>query len=382
MTPAISFNLPHESRRKTVPRLAHRCLSSYKPTRFGWKLGLLAQLIGLLLYPCAISATSFRQSNDIVYMLNGDKITCEIKSLSQGQLSVKPGYTNATIVIDWTKVDRLQSAQLFVVTGQHGSLYTGTLSGGPQKGTLTIAEAKVVTLQDDSVVEIAELGNSFIRQLSGNISIGTSFARSNAQSSLTVQSGLKYHSKRNEFGFNWNSQFATQKETSNTSETTVKTGYFHQSKRPNWYRGVFANFLSSSEQQITLESTIGGALAKRAIFTNKTNLTLIGGLGYTTQKNTDGESNGQNPNSMDAAFAVQFSTFRFDSANFDTTFWVYPSLTDPGHVRMTLNQDVYYKFAGDLYVSVSFYDNYDNRPVRNAPSNNFGATTSIGWSFH
>jgi hypothetical protein len=382
MTPITSFNLPRESPRMTRPRFAHRYLSSCEPARVGWMFGVLAQLITLLLHPCAISATSSRQSNDVVYMLNGDKITCEIKSLSQGQLSVKPGYTNATIVIDWTKVDRLESAQLFVVTGRHGSLYTGTLSGGPQKGTLTVAEAKVVTLEEQSVVDITELGNNFFRQLSGNVSVGTSFARSNAQSSLTVQSGLKYQSKRNLFGFNWNSQFATQKETSNTSETTVKTGYFHQSKRPNWYRGVFANFLSSSEQQITLQSTIGGALAKRAIYTNKTNLTLIGGLGYTTQKNTDGVSNGQNPNSLDAAFAVQFSTFRFDSANFDTTVWVYPSLTDPGHVRMTLNQDVYYKFASDLYISVSFYDNYDNRPVINAPSNNFGATTSIGWSFH
>jgi hypothetical protein len=382
MTPIISFNLSRKSRQMTRPRFAHRFLSSCEPARVGWMLGILAQLITLLLHPCVISATSSRRNNDVVYMLNGDRITCEIKSLSQGQLSVKPNYTNATIVIDWTKVDRLESAQLFAVTAPNGSLYTGTLSGGPQKGTLTIAEAKVVTLPQESIVEITELGNSFFRQLSGNVSIGTSFARSNNQSSLTVQSGLKYHSKRNLFGFNWNSQFATQKETSNTSETTVKTGYFHQSHRPNWYRGVFANFLSSSEQQITLESTIGGALAKRAIFTNKTNLTLIGGLGYTTQKNSGDLSNGQNPNSLDAAFAVQFSTFRFDSANFDTTVWVYPSLTDPGHVRMTLNQDVYYKFASDLYVSVSFYDNYDNRPVRSAPSNNFGATTSIGWSFH
>jgi hypothetical protein len=49
---------------------------------------------------------------------------------------------------------------------------------------------------------------------------------------------------------------------------------------------------------------------------------------------------------------------------------------------MTLNQDVYYKFLSDFYVRVSFYDNYDNRPVVGTPSNNLGATTTFGWSFH
>ncbi len=48
---------------------------------------------------------------------------------------------------------------------------------------------------------------------------------------------------------------------------------------------------------------------------------------------------------------------------------------------MTLNQDIYYKFLGNLYVSVSFYDNYDNEPVAGAPANNLGATTGVGWSF-
>jgi len=31
---------------------------------------------------------------------------------------------------------------------------------------------------------------------------------------------------------------------------------------------------------------------------------------------------------------------------------------------------------------LSFYDNFDNQPVVGAPSNNFGGTTALGWSFH
>jgi hypothetical protein len=86
----------------------------------------------------------------------------------------------------------------------------------------------------------------------------------------------------------------------------------------------------------------------------------------------------QSTHSPDSAVAVQFSTFRFDSTNFVTTMWVYPSLTSLGRVRMTLNQDVYYKFYKDFTIGASLDDNYDNRPVAGVPSNNLGASSTLG----
>lgn len=327
------------------------------------------------------SASSSHQKTDIVYMKNGDKITCEIQSLSKGQLSVKPDYTTGTIVIDWTQVAHLESSQLFVVTDPEGRVYSGTLTGGMEERSITIVGREPHTLSENSVIEINEMGSNIWNSLSGNIAVGTSFT-SNPQGTLTLQSGLKYQSRENVATFDSNSQFATQKNAADTNETTVKTSFFHQLSKSNWYGGVIANFLSSSEQQIALESTLGAALAKRLIFNNRTNLVAIGGLGYTHERDDATATGTRISNSLDAATAIQLSMFRFNTTSFDTTLWVYPSLTSPGHVRMTSNQDIYYKFHNNLYISLSFYDNYDNEPVAGAPSNNFGGTTAIGWSFH
>ena len=337
----------------------------------------------MLLIPHSAAAfTSSHQKTDIVHMKNGDKITCEIQSLQKGQLSVKPDYTTDAILIDWARVAHLESSQLFVVTDPDGKTYSGILAEGVQPHTITIVGRQSHTLSDDSVVAISELGNTFWNSLSGNIAVGTSFTASNSQGTLTVQSGLQYQSKRNFATFNSSSQFVTQEKAADTNETTVKTAFFHQLSKSKWYGGAIANFLSSSEQQIALQSTWGGALARRLIFTNRTNLSAIGGLGYTHERDDSNESGTRHPNSLDAATAVQFSMFRFKTTSFDTVVWAYPSLTSPGHFRMTLNQDIYYKFRNDFYVSLSFYDNYDNQPVSGAPSNNLGTTTSIGWSFH
>jgi hypothetical protein len=216
----------------------------------------------------------------------------------------------------------------------------------------------------------------------GNIDFGTSFAKSNDQKNISVQGGLYYQSRQHLFSLDSNSQFTSQQKTQDTNETNVKTALYKQLRNSNWYYGGIANFLSSTAQQIDLRSTLGGGLAKRVIFTNRTNLNAIGGLALTLESDAPNTTSTARTKAMDSAFAVQYSTFRFDSTTFSTAAWVYPSLTSPGRVRLTLNQDVYYKFLGDFYVRMSFYDNYDNQPVVGAPSNNLGGSTSVGWSFH
>ena len=332
----------------------------------------------LLVPPQALAGT--RTNTDIVYMRNGDKITGEIQSLSQGQLSLKPDYSTTALVIDWTKVDRIISTQQFVVTDPGGVVYSGSLAG--DKGSLVVNGDTSNPLPYEHVIQIDQLGTTFMKRLRGNADIGTSFARSNAQKNLTVQADLGYQSTGYIFGLSSTSQFASQQKTNDTNETTVKSVGFKRLRESSWYAGGIGNFLSSSEQQIDLRSTLGAALAKRQIFTNKTNLNFVGGLAYTHEIDAPNSTSQSRTNALDAALAVQFSTFRFDSMTFNTSFWLYPSITSAGRVRFTLNQDVYYKFFSDFYIRMSFYDNYDNRPVVGAPSNNLGATTTFGWSFH
>lgn len=338
---------------------------------------------GLLLLTAQSALASSRVKTDVVYMKNGDKITCEIQSLSRAQLTVKPDYTSSSVVLDWSKVDRIESIQQFVVTDPYGDVYSGTLSGDSETKSITIkGDTETTVLDAVKVIEIDQLGTTFMKRLRGDVDLGMSLARSNSQRNLTLQTDLGYQSTEYIFTLNSSSQFSSQEKTNDTNETSVKSSGFKQLRKSNWYGGGIANFLSSSEQQIDVRSTIGAAIARRQIFTNKTHLNFIGGLAYTNQKDASNASSPSRNNSLDGAFSVQYNTFRFDSMTFNTSFWTYPSITSAGRVRMTLNQDVYYKFLGDFYVRLSFYDNYDNRPVVGTPSNNLGATTTLGWSFH
>src|ERR1700744_2710137 len=101
-----------------------------------WKIYVIAITV-FIFYPCIAQASS-REKTDIIYMQNGDKITCEIRSLEKGQLTVKADYTDSTIVIDWEKVDHIESKQDFVITDPKGHAYTGSVNHDAKDRSLTV----------------------------------------------------------------------------------------------------------------------------------------------------------------------------------------------------------------------------------------------------
>src|SRR5215471_20415539 len=74
------------------------------------------------------SSLAAREQTDVIVMKNGDRITCEIKGLRSNTLYISVNYILTTLSVDWTKVDHVQSKQLFLVRTQDGTVYTGALS--------------------------------------------------------------------------------------------------------------------------------------------------------------------------------------------------------------------------------------------------------------
>ena len=57
-------------------------------------------LICLTIWPAKAGT---RQKTDVIYMKNGDRITCEIKKLEYGQLEVKAPYGKGRFIINWAR---------------------------------------------------------------------------------------------------------------------------------------------------------------------------------------------------------------------------------------------------------------------------------------
>ena len=120
-----------------------------------------------------------RDKSDVLIMNNGDHLTCEIKGLSAGILYVSLDYIQGTGSVDWSKVRRLESKQLFVVKTQDGSVYTGTLStaesGGARPVRIEVTETPETNavLEQQKVVLINQNSNRLWQRFNGtNMRVG------------------------------------------------------------------------------------------------------------------------------------------------------------------------------------------------------------------
>jgi hypothetical protein len=73
-----------------------------------------------------VSPLMAREKSDVIVMKNGDKITCEVKGLSSNTLYISVDYILNTLSVDWTRVEHIDSKQLFLVKTQDGTVYKGT----------------------------------------------------------------------------------------------------------------------------------------------------------------------------------------------------------------------------------------------------------------
>src|SRR5262245_14680554 len=169
---------------------------------------LFGSLVGCLTGSSPLWA---RAKTDILYMKNGDKITCEIKEMEHGQLLVKTAYTKGTLTINWEKVERIESKQLFVLETEKGNYYSGEIQTNAEESKnvdVTLSGTKTV-LQQEKVVTMEQLGRGFIGRMKGAIDYGFTFAKSNNQTQSTLHLDLNSRTEESYTTFTADSLFST-----------------------------------------------------------------------------------------------------------------------------------------------------------------------------
>jgi hypothetical protein len=75
--------------------------------------------------------------------------------------------------------------------------------------------------------------------------------------------------------------------------------------------------------------------------------------------------------------------YRHPKVDISSGFDLYPSFSVPGRVRFELYASVKYEILTDVFLNLSFYLNFDNKPVEGdtASKNDYGIVTSIGYTF-
>jgi hypothetical protein len=168
-----------------------------------------------------------RDNTDLIVMKNGDRMTCEIKGLSAGVLSVNLKYVQGTIGVEWLQVARLESDQLFLVKTEDGTVYTGKLSTAAASGerpmSIQIASVpeKEVEISQSQLIKLDQTAESFRHRFNGAVSTGIIYSKGNETTQYNVASQVEYRRERWSSQASFNSSFASNNNANDSTRNQV-----------------------------------------------------------------------------------------------------------------------------------------------------------------
>jgi hypothetical protein len=337
---------------------------------------------------CALAVVPLfgRPKLDAIVMKNGDRFTTEIKKLENGVLYAGMDYVDGTVSIQWSKVAHVESPQLFLVHTQDGSIYQGTLktaaTAGQEPVKIEIEESPKAQelVEQRQIVGVVQSSESFWRSFSGSIDSGLIYTRGNNTTQYNLGSELKYLRER------WSADATYSSSLSLTDPGTLSTRNqtnlqaLRLMRWNNWFYLGVGSFLQSSQQNIKLQSSVGGGVGRFLKNTNRTRISLTSALAWQNTKYNSAVQPSQQ--SAAAIFGGNVQWFVFKKTNLSLAAAATPILNQPGRVRTNVNGAYSIQIINNLWWKLSFYGNWDNRPPTHLSGSDYGSSSGITYTFN
>jgi hypothetical protein len=331
-----------------------------------------------------------RPAKDVLVMKNGDRITCEVKTLQNGVLKVNLDYVDGTIFIDWLKVARLESSYLFIVHLNDGSIYSAKLNGARTEAPGSDADLVIQPtdgrqshlVNRTAVVGIEQTSESVLQRFGGNITVGATYTKGNNAKQYNINSELMYQRDRWGGSLRQNSNLASNTGAETTARNQLDLGAHRMLSRTNYFLGGIATFLQSSVQGVERQTSLGFGLGRYFKNTNRLRFWALGGPGW--QKTTYVPTKiDQPPQNIGVAIvSTNLQAFAFKKTRLDLTSTIVPALgSRRGRVYYKANASYYIKLFGKIDWNLSFYGNLDTEPPPGFAGIDYGSSTGLSWTF-
>lgn len=335
----------------------------------------------------AVTPLHARQKSDVIVMKNGDKITCEVKGLASETLYISVDYILSTLSVDWTKVDHIESRQLFVIKTQDGTVYTGTIStlkaAGGQPVEIEIFETpeEKITLERKRIVRMDETAASSWQRWNGQLGAGYSYTKGNESSQYNLNSSIGYVAPRWSAGASYNSNLTSNSHASVSTRNEVSLQGQRLMRWNNWYYTGLLDLLQSSVQGIQLQNSLGGGIGRNIVNSGSTFFTVYSGFAWQQINYRQATPPVSTQQVATGLVATRLRLFRFDRTTLSVSANLLPAISQPGRVNFDLNTSYYVKLWGKLNWNFTLYGNWDNQPPPGFSTSDYGTTSGLSISF-
>ncbi len=210
--------------------------------------------------------------------------------------------------------------------------------------------------------------------------MGLSLLQQNLQFDYNLGAQVKYTEANSRVQLKINSIVRVQNEVSTTNRQDYTLAYI-RSFGHRWLWSGLGSFASNAELDLDARASGGGGVGRFFVQTNKFTFASWAGLLYSREQFAGQEAD----DVLSGNIAFIFEFFRDEDRKSDVTLNldVIPVLTQAGRVRLEANAEGRHEFFKDFFFKLTVFNSFDSKPPTGGATNknDFGATTSVGWSF-
>ena len=346
-------------------------------------IGFLNNSVIWFMFLCIISGRAHAQKNDTVYLLNGDRITGELKGYQNGLLVLKTDGIS-TINIEYDKIQTIYSGKYFEVVKKTGFSYFGFITKSKIERSVGICIANdTVTEQISDIVELTPIKKRFWKKFDGSFELGLSYYKATSTLQYYFNGDLSYRARKDLVALEVGLLFSEQDISDSliiTRKNDIGVNYSHFFQG-RWWGGIGTKWQQNTQLDLDYRVQLGLGAGYDIVRTNPVRFYVLGGLFVNREKPTDSVSFSTN---FEGLLSLKFTwlQFRHPKIDISTNFDAFPSFTISDRYRLEYNLSVKYEIFKDFFIGLSYYDDYDSKPTGGGPAlNDWSVIFSVGYSF-
>jgi hypothetical protein len=336
-----------------------------------------AAVVCALAFCLAAAVPAAAQKTDIIELVNGDRITCEIQKMDRGKVSAKTDGLG-TLSIEWDDVMRVASIAVYDVELESGTRLTGSITRGDAYTMILVTGLTKEKLELGKIVRMTRLGRTFWRRWDGAISGGFTFAQADAQTQSTVDVDASFRNLKWLTQLAYNSLLTSREDVDSQTRNDLSMAV-QRFIRPRWSYFGLGTFQQNEELALALRTIVGGGFIRILKQSNRTLLQTQLGAVYTSElyEGEDEDSIGESV----AGISWDWFTFDGKSTNLDLSLLTFIALRGDTRFRLELNTSFKSDIVGDLYWSVSLVESFNSDPPDGRKKGDLSISATIGWTF-
>lgn len=333
-------------------------------------------LLGVILAPNSAEAVP---KTDVITLVSGDIITCEIKEMIRGKVRAKTDHMG-TVSIEWDKVADITSTYWFLITLRGGALLYGQLENADDDGyTDIIFQERSTTVLMESIVEIQPVRYNLWDRFTMSAGFGFNWNKGSDVLTSNLDASVEYKGSIYSWGMDL-SAMVTDKGDGDITRRNNFNLWLQREISGRFSAGV--NTGTERNDELGLDQRISGGLNLGYYLIRSNHLDWQTAVGANLNREWAADSTDPSDNA-EGQLGTQFTLFYYDSPKSDISLNldVYPSFTVEDRWRFEGSLSGRQEIVRDLFIKLEYYESRDTKPPSGASSSSDrGIVVSIEWT--